>query len=52
VLERVREETDKLLSEADAKLKAEAVKLRSEIDQSIPALAKQIASKMLNREVQ
>jgi F-type H+-transporting ATPase subunit b len=52
VLERVREETDKLLSEADAKLKAEAVKLRSEIDQSTPALAKQIASKMLNREVQ
>jgi F-type H+-transporting ATPase subunit b len=52
VLDRVREETDRQLSEADAKLKTEAAKLRSEIDQSVPTLAKQIASKMLNREVQ
>ena len=52
VLDRVREETDKQLAEADAKLKTEAAKLRAEIDQSVPALAKQIASKMLNREVQ
>jgi len=52
VLDRVREETDRLLAEADTKLKAEATKLRAEIDQSVPALAKQIASKMLNREVQ
>ena len=52
VLDRVREETDKLLSDADGKLQTEAVKLRTEIEQSIPALAKQIASKMLNREVQ
>ena len=52
VLDRVREETDKQLAEADAKLKTEAAKLRAEIDQSVPALAKQIASKMLNREIQ
>ena len=52
VLDRVGEETDKLLADADAKLKTEASKLRTEIDQSIPALAKQIASKMLSREVQ
>ena len=52
VLDRVREETDKQLAEADAKLKTEAAKLRAEIDQSVPALAKQIASKMLNRELQ
>ena len=52
VLDRVRQEADKQLSEADAKLKTEATKLRTEIDQTIPALAKQIASKMLNREVQ
>jgi len=52
VLDRVREETDKQLAEADAKLKTEAAQLRVEIDQSIPLLAKQIASKMLNREVQ
>ncbi|MBW2212927.1 MAG: ATP synthase F0 subunit B [Deltaproteobacteria bacterium] len=52
VLDRVREETDRQLSEADAKLKTEAAKLRAEIDRSVPLLAKQIASKMLNREVQ
>ena len=52
VLDRVREETDKQLAEADAKLKTEGARLRGEIDQSIPLLAKQIASKMLNREVQ
>ena len=52
VLDGVREETDKLLAEADAKLATEATGLRAEIDRSVPALAKQIASKMLNREVQ
>jgi len=51
VLDRVREETDKQLAEADAKLKTEAAQLRAEIDQSIAPLARQIASKMLNREV-
>ena len=51
VLDRVREETDKQLAEADAQLASEASRLRSEIDQSIPVLARQIASKMLNREV-
>ena len=52
VLDRGREETDKQLAEADAKLKTETAQLRAELDQSIPPLAKQIASKMLNREVQ
>ncbi len=52
VLDRVREETDKQLAEADAKLATEAARLRAEIDKSVPVLAKQIASKMLNREVQ
>jgi len=52
VLDRVREETDKQLAGADAKLEAESAKLRAEIAKSIPVLAKQIASKMLNREVQ
>ena len=52
MLDRVREETDKQLTEADAQLKTEAAKLRAEIDGSVPTLAKQIASKMLNREVQ
>lgn len=52
VLDRVREETGKQLAEADAKLAKEASRLRAEIDQSVPVLARQIASKMLNREVQ
>lgn len=52
VLDRVREETDKQLAQADAQLKSEAAKLRTEIEGSVPTLARQIASKMLNREVQ
>jgi F-type H+-transporting ATPase subunit b len=52
VLDRVRAETDRQLAEADAKLAKESSRLRAEIDQSVPTLAKQIASKMLNREVQ
>jgi F-type H+-transporting ATPase subunit b len=52
VLDRVRQETNNQLAEADAKLEAEAKRLRNEIDLRVPALAKQIASKMLDREVQ
>ena len=52
VLDRVREETDKQLAEADKQLATEASKLRNEINASVPLLAKQIASKLLNREVQ
>jgi len=51
VLDRVRVETDRQLAEADSKLKSEAAKLRADLDQTIPTLAKQIASKMLNRDV-
>ena len=40
VLDRVRDETDKQLAEADTRLKREQAKLRSELSQSIPALAK------------
>jgi F-type H+-transporting ATPase subunit b len=52
VLDRVRQETDRQLAEADQKLSSEATRLRADIDRSVPVLAKQIASKMLNREVQ
>ena len=52
VLERVRGETDRQLAEADKKLASEASKLRADMKSSIPALAQQIASKLLNREVQ
>ena len=52
VLDRVREETDKQLADADAQLATEAAKLRNEVKTSVPVLAKQIASKLLDREVQ
>lgn len=52
LLDRVREETEKQLAEADAQLSAEEAQLRVELEQTIPTLAKQIASKMLDREVQ
>ena len=52
VLDRVREETEKQLAEADQRLAAEASKLRREIQDNVPTLAKQIASKLLSREVQ
>lgn len=51
LLDRVREETDKQLSDADKRLSSEAAKLRSDIQVSVPALARQIASKLLDREV-
>lgn len=51
VLDRVRQETDRQLAEADARLAYEAARLRADIDGSVPGLARQIASKMLNREV-
>ena len=52
VLDRVREETDRQLADADAKIKSEGSRLRQELEHSVPVLARQIASKMLNREVQ
>ena len=52
VLERVREETDKQLGAADKQLATEASKLRAELTGSVPVLARQIASKLLSREVQ
>ena len=52
VLERVHEETDKQLGEADKQLATEASKLRAELTGSVPVLARQIASKLLSREVQ
>ena len=52
VLDRVREETEKQLAEADQQLASEATKLRAEVQGNVPALAKQIASKLLSREVQ
>ena len=52
VLDRVGEETEKQLAEADQQLASEATKLRAEVQGNVPTLAKQIASKLLSREVQ
>ena len=52
VLDRVRDDTTQQLADAEAKLKAEAAKLRQEIERDVPVLARQIATKFLHREVQ
>jgi len=51
VLEKVRQETTKQLAEAEASLDKEAAKVRAELQAQTPVLAKQIASKLLEREV-
>ncbi|MEM7436864.1 MAG: hypothetical protein AAF436_17050 [Myxococcota bacterium] len=52
VLDKVRRETTQQLADAGAKLKSDGARLRAEVDATIPALARDIASKILNREVQ
>lgn len=51
LLAKVRGETEKLLSEASAQMNAEAARVREGIAASSPALARQIATKLLGREV-
>ncbi|MAQ16658.1 MAG: hypothetical protein CMN30_17925 [Sandaracinus sp.] len=51
VLEKVRAETAKELAGAEATLDKEAAKVRAEMQAQTPVLAKQIASKLLEREV-
>lgn len=51
ILDQVRAETEKTTSDADKKLATEAAALRRDLVASTPALAKQIASKLLSREV-
>ena len=52
ILQSVQTETQKQMSDADAQLTAEAAKLRRELQAQIPALARTIAGKLLQREVQ
>jgi F-type H+-transporting ATPase subunit b len=49
--ERARQETEVTLADAKTKLEAEAVKIRAEVRGIIPGLARQISSKILDREV-
>ncbi|MCA9600572.1 MAG: ATP synthase F0 subunit B [Polyangiales bacterium] len=51
ILEHVRLETDATLKDAEQKLKLEASQSRTEIRNVVPALAREIASKLLGREV-
>lgn len=51
LLAKVRGETEKLLSEASAQMNAEAARVREGIAANSPALARQIATKLLGREV-
>lgn len=49
--EKVKAETDKLVRDAEEKMAAEAVKARRDIAANSPVLARQIAEKLLGREV-
>lgn len=49
--EKVRKETDEMVREADQRMGKEASALRKDIATSSPVLAKQIAEKLLGREV-
>lgn len=51
VLDKVRSETNKQLADADAQLKTEARRLREDIQRQVPLLGRQIASKLLQREL-
>ena len=52
LLEKVRLETQETLSAAEARMASEAAKVRNEIRATIPGLAQDIASRLLDREVQ
>jgi F-type H+-transporting ATPase subunit b len=52
LLERVRNDTQKMVQDAKARLEVEAARARQDLAAERPALAKQIASKLLGREVQ
>jgi F-type H+-transporting ATPase subunit b len=51
ILDKVRQETQRELGDAEAQLQTEARRLRADIDATIPKLAAQIAEKLLGREV-
>jgi F-type H+-transporting ATPase subunit b len=50
--EKAREQSEKLLAESRQKLDAESARVRGEVKAVIPNLARQIAGKLLEREVQ
>lgn len=51
VLDHARQETTKQLEEASARIRQQAATIRAGIEQDVPKLARDIASKLLHREV-
>jgi F-type H+-transporting ATPase subunit b len=51
ILDRVRKDTSRNLEEAEAKLGSERRRVRAEIDETIPSMARQMASRLLGREL-
>ena len=51
IAEKARGESNKLLNDSKSKLEAESKRIRDEVKVIIPGLARQIASKLLDREV-
>ncbi len=51
MLDKVRNETNQVLADAEKKMTAEAAKVRTELESQIPLIAKQIATQLLGREV-
>lgn len=52
VLEKVRLETQQTLASAEKRIEEEGARIRREIQTSVPVLARDMASKLLGREVQ
>lgn len=51
LLEHARKETQSLLTDAAAKLTSERARARGELERQVPVIAKQIATRVLGREV-
>lgn len=52
VLEKVRQETQQTLAAAEKRIEEEGARIRREIQTTVPGLARDMASKLLGREVQ
>lgn len=51
ILEKVRQETQKTVADADTRMRDEATRIRRDIQSSVPVLARDMATKLLGREV-
>ena len=51
IVDQVRQETQKTISDAEAEMEREASRIRKEMEAAVPTLARQMASRLLGREV-